>query len=69
MVEGVNGFLVPPRDAPALAQRMMWCIENADALPELGAGARKLAETHFDVRKVNTTMLEIIGLTHHEDAG
>jgi glycosyltransferase involved in cell wall biosynthesis len=26
--EGRNGFLVPPRNAEALSERLAWCLEN-----------------------------------------
>ena len=58
-----NGYLVPVRDAGALADAM---IRLAEAPPErltaMGAEGRKLAEERFDVRVVNRTIVEAMGL-------
>jgi glycosyltransferase involved in cell wall biosynthesis len=58
-----NGYLVPVRDAGALADAM---IRLAEASPErlaaMGAEGRKLAEERFDVRVVNRTIVEAMGL-------
>ena len=41
---GVNGWLVPPRDAPALASAMLDAINNAERCAAYGAAGRKLIE-------------------------
>lgn len=48
-----NGFLVPVRDAMALATAMEKFIQNPDLIVRMGAQSRNLAETEFDVLKVN----------------
>jgi len=42
--DGVEGFIVPIRDAEALAERIEWCYRNPDQLAEMGRAARKRAE-------------------------
>lgn len=59
---GVSGWLVPKADAEALAERMLWFIENRDQWQEMADASRRLAEERFDVRKVNRHMLKIMGL-------
>jgi glycosyltransferase involved in cell wall biosynthesis len=62
VVEGVNGFLVPAFDVEKLAEKMIWFIENPNQIESMGLASRKMAEEKFDVHKVNTRMLEIMGL-------
>ena len=38
-----NGWLVPPADADALAERMEWCIGHKDALDAMRAHAQETA--------------------------
>jgi glycosyltransferase involved in cell wall biosynthesis len=59
---GVNGFLVPPRDAAALAERMRWCIAHPTDVAEMGRASRRFAEERFDVHKVNAEMRRLMGL-------
>ncbi|CAN8138932.1 galacturonosyltransferase WbtD [uncultured Thiomicrorhabdus sp.] len=62
IVEGENGWLVPVRDSQALAEKMIWFIENPEQIESMGLASRKMAEDKFDVHKVNARMLEIMGL-------
>lgn len=62
VVDGENGFLVPVRDAAALAERMEWFLAHRAEWPRLGAASRRLVESRFDVRAVNAEMLRILGL-------
>ena len=66
---GKNGFLVPPRDATSLAERMIWMIENADALEYMGKESRRICEEKFDVRKVNMKIIEVLNLDHSSHKG
>lgn len=63
---GVNGWLVPKADAEALAERMIWFIENREQWASMGAESRKVAEDRFDVTKVNAEMLRIMGIGQAE---
>lgn len=62
VVDGENGFLVPVRDAKALAQCMIRFIEQPQLIETMGHKSRQLAEERFDVRKINTKLLEILGI-------
>jgi glycosyltransferase involved in cell wall biosynthesis len=57
VVDGVNGFLVPIRDANALAEKMIWMIEHPEAVARMGERSRRLAEEKFDVHKVNSIII------------
>ena len=62
VVDGVNGFLVPVRDADALAAAMLRFIENPALIESMGRESRRLAEERFDVHKINEVMLEAMGI-------
>jgi glycosyltransferase involved in cell wall biosynthesis len=57
-----NGYLVPVRDAGALADAMIKLVEAPERLEAMGLEGRKLAEERFDVREVNRTIVEAMGL-------
>ena len=62
VVDGVNGFLVPVRDAEALAQRMLWFVAHPEAIGPMGAQSRRLAEERFDVREINRRLMALLGV-------
>lgn len=48
VIDGVNGFLVPPWNAQALAEKMIYFIENQSEIERMGKESRILAERKFD---------------------
>lgn len=59
--DGVNGFLIPPRDENALASRMIQLIEHRELLMQMAENAyQKCCET-YEVGIINRKMEEIIG--------
>jgi glycosyltransferase involved in cell wall biosynthesis len=62
VVEGVNGFLVPPRDVDAIVQAMQRFLERPELINEMGLRSRALAEKRFDVSKINLRFLEVLGV-------
>ena len=62
VVEGDNGFLVPPRDAGALAEAMRRFIAQPELAVAMGKRSRRIAEQRFDVHRINAVMLEAMGL-------
>lgn len=60
---GENGLLVPPRDAQALALAMERLSSDPELVQRMGARSRALAESQFDVRRVNAQMLDAMGLS------
>lgn len=59
---GSNGFLVPPRNPEALAKAMESVVSDGDRLEAMAEASRAMAEEVFDVRKVNSTICETMGL-------
>lgn len=53
VVDGVNGYIVPVRDAAALVQAMIRFIQDPKAISTMGAASRKLAEERFNVHHIN----------------
>jgi glycosyltransferase involved in cell wall biosynthesis len=51
VIDGYNGFLVPPRDPKALADRIMYLLENPSEARRMGLNGRRLAEERFDIEK------------------
>lgn len=62
VISGENGYLVPKANAEALAERMIWFIENRDQCERMGKRSRELAEEKYDVHKINKQLMEVMGL-------
>jgi glycosyltransferase involved in cell wall biosynthesis len=58
--EGVNGFLVPVREVPALAKAMLRFVETPALIESMGREGRRLAEERFDVCKINERLMTIL---------
>ena len=56
---GENGFLVPPRDARALAEALELLVRNPEMRRRMGQASRALAVQEFDERKVNAQWLDL----------
>lgn len=59
---GRNGYLVPVRDVPALAEAMLRFIEHPDLIATMGRESRRIAEARYDVHRVNQRILEELDL-------
>lgn len=59
--DGVNGFLIPSRDANSLADRMRWMIEHPEAVAAMGEQSLRIAREKYDVEKVNETLMNHLG--------
>lgn len=59
---GQNGFLVPVGDSSALATAMLRFLRDPSLVQKMGAESLKLARKRFDVRKVNASILDSMGL-------
>jgi glycosyltransferase involved in cell wall biosynthesis len=62
VIDGENGFLVPVKDAEALAAAMEKFLENPELVTRMGQRSREIAEQKYDVRKVNEEMLYHMGV-------
>lgn len=63
VVHGLNGFIVPPRDESALAAAMLKFIDDPNLVAKMGAESRLMAEEKFDVNKINTKLIDVLGLS------
>ena len=61
VIDGENGFLVPVRDADALAEWILRFVENPALIRTMGQRSRQLAEERFDVRRINARLREVLG--------
>ncbi|WP_371809238.1 glycosyltransferase family 4 protein [Aquabacterium sp. A08] len=66
VVDSVNGYMVPPRDVPALVAAMERFIKHPELIGRMGAESRRLAEERFDVRVINQKLLAVLGLERPE---
>lgn len=63
VIEGENGFLVPPRSVEPLAAAMERFILQPELIPTMGARSRVIAEEKYDVEKVNRVIMETMRLS------
>ena len=56
VIDGRNGFLVPERDAEALAGRMSDLLDDSAMRLRMGAEARTLVERQFDIHQQTETL-------------
>jgi len=59
---GVNGYIVPPRDAEALAMAMERFLLRPELVARMGARARETAMERFSVERVNDILLSTMRL-------
>ncbi|MFW6016722.1 MAG: glycosyltransferase family 4 protein [bacterium] len=60
--DGVNGFLVQPKDSVSLAEKMIYMIENNERVLEMAKNNLKICREKYDVNILNENMLEIMGI-------
>ena len=56
--DGLDGFVVPSHDAPALAEALRRLIADPDLRKRMGASARERAEASYDRRVLRAAILE-----------
>ena len=57
-----NGFIVPKWNPEALAEKMIYFIENPEQIQLMGAESYKIALEKFDAEKVNQRLVNMLGL-------
>ena len=60
--EAGNGLLVPAGDAVALAGAMARLLRRPDLIPAMARASRQLAESQFDIRRINALLLSALDL-------
>jgi glycosyltransferase involved in cell wall biosynthesis len=70
IVEGYNGFLVQPKSASELAERILWLADNPTAAKRMGLNGRKTVEEKFDIDKRVDQMISLykVLLADHQRA-
>jgi colanic acid/amylovoran biosynthesis glycosyltransferase len=58
----VSGFLVPERDVDLLKLRISSLIEHPEKSMEFAIAARNKIEAEFDIKKLNSQLLNILGV-------
>lgn len=64
VIDGVNGFLAPKWNPEALAEKMIYFIENPEQISLMGAASYEIAKEKFDANVVNKRLikfLEVVG--------
>lgn len=62
VIDGVNGFLVEKWNPQALAEKMIYFIENPKEIKKMGYESYKIAQEKFDADKVNKRLITMLGL-------
>lgn len=60
--DGVNGFMVAPRDVDALVVAMERFILDPSLIARMGLESRRMAERRFDVKDINRKLMSILGV-------
>jgi Glycosyltransferase len=60
--DGENGYLVPVQDPEALAKAMIDLAGDSKRRQQMADASRRMAETKYDVEKVNALLLDDLGL-------
>jgi glycosyltransferase involved in cell wall biosynthesis len=63
VVDGVNGLLVPARDAVALAEAMERMIDRPELRRKMGDQSLRLCRSKYDVDRVNAQLLDYLAVS------
>ena len=62
VTDGVNGFLIEKWNPQALAEKMIYFIEQPKEIKKKGYESYKIAQDKFDADKVNKRLINMLGL-------
>jgi colanic acid/amylovoran biosynthesis glycosyltransferase len=57
--DGISGFLVPEKDADAIAEKLNYLIQYPEAWERMGKAGRARVEAKYDMNKLNDELVEI----------
>ncbi len=60
VVDGVNGFFVPPWSPEALAEKMILLIEQPEMIESMGKESYRMAQEKFDAHEVNQRLIGML---------
>lgn len=58
VIDGENGFIIPPFSVSDLVEKMIFFIENPHCIESMGLASHVMAQASFDAVKVNSRLLE-----------
>jgi glycosyltransferase involved in cell wall biosynthesis len=58
VIDGKNGFIIPPFSVPDLVEKIIFFIENPHCIESMGLASHVMAQARFDAVKVNSRLLE-----------
>lgn len=58
--DGETGFLVPPMNPEKLAEKMEHFITHPEIIDEMGNRAREMAESTYDIKKINKQIISYL---------
>lgn len=62
VVEGETGFMVPPRNVPALVEAIEKFVADPQMVERMAPACRKYAEDNYDVHEINRQIMTVMGL-------
>lgn len=62
VVHGVNGYLIAPRNIDSLVKAMEKFITNPNLCKVMGRESRRIAEERFDSKKINRSLMSLLGV-------
>ncbi len=60
VIDGCNGFLVPPWDSQALAKKMLFFVKHKESIRIMGEASYQIAQQRFDVSRINRNFEKIL---------
>jgi colanic acid/amylovoran biosynthesis glycosyltransferase len=57
--EGQAGFLVPERDSAALAEKLVYLLQQPHRWAEMGQKGREWVENYYDIHKLNDQLVAL----------
>ncbi|KAF0821733.1 glycosyltransferase family 4 protein [Cytobacillus firmus] len=62
VIEGLNGYLVKVKDIKGLTNKMEYLISNREVCKNMGQESEKIAREKYDVKVVNQSIIQTMGL-------
>ena len=62
VADGVNGYLVPVKNVDAIVEAMERMLDDPERTEAMANQARRICEDRYDVRKVNRTIRQTMGI-------
>jgi colanic acid/amylovoran biosynthesis glycosyltransferase len=69
IIDGQSGFLVPPADAAAIADRLAYLADQPELWPQMGRAGRRHATANFDLDMLNDRLVAIFRELAGQQAG